>query len=209
MAGSMSEADLVADLKTSLSDVGTLFSSEAEDGAYKRFLSQALPDMQVKRPMTKLGTVTLMADVPSYTVEEPDFAELKLDLWRDQAKLPKPWAPTWPGPLPRIQAVRGTTAWSLLFDPAPTITQLSLLGTTCKFWYYARHVIGADAADTTVAAQDRGLLLLRAQQEAMLAVAMRNASKPVQLRDGLSGTPRNSTPSALHETLRRLFWEAR
>jgi hypothetical protein len=209
MAGSMSEADLVADLKTSLLDAAPQFAGEAADGAYKRFLRQALPDMQTKRPMTKLGTLTLVANEASYSITEADFAALKLDLWRDQSKLPRPWAPTWPGPLPRIQAVQGAGQWLMLFEPAPTVAQLSLLGTAFKFWYFATHSIGADAADTTVAAQDRGLLLLRAQAEAMLALAMRNAGKPVQLRDGMSGTPRNSTPSALHQALMDLFRETR
>jgi hypothetical protein len=31
----------------------------------------------------------------------------------------------------------------------------------------------------------------------------------VQMRDGLSGTPRNSTPAALHELLMKLFRETR
>jgi hypothetical protein len=70
-------------------------------------------------------------------------------------------------------------------------------------------VLGDNAADTTVTAADRGLLLLRAQVEAMRELSVRAAAKPVQLRDGLSGVARNSTPAALHEVLLRVFWEAR
>lgn len=209
MAGTMSEADLVADLKTSLSDTAAMFAGEPSDGAFKRFLAQALPDMQYKRPLTRLGSVALEADVASYAIAEADFAALKTDLWRDPSRLPKPWAPTFPGPLPRISAERDTTGWRLVFDPAPSIAHLSVLGTTCQFWYFAQHVIGATAVETTVAAQDRGLLLLRAQAEAMLAVAMRNAGKPVSMRDGISGMPRNSTPIALHEACMELFRETR
>lgn len=208
MPGSMSEADLVADLKVSLSDAAGIFAGN-EDEAFKRFLRQALPDMRFKRPLTRLGQVTLQADEPAYTLAEDDFAALKTDLWRDPTKLPKPWQPTFPGPLPRICAQRGADGWQLVFDPAPTIGHLSVLGTVCKFWYFADHAIGTVAADTTVAAVDRGLLLTRAQAEAMLALALRNAGKPVQLRDGLSGTPRNSTPTALHQVLMDLFREAR
>lgn len=209
MAGSMSQADLVADLKVTLADAAAMFAGEAADAAYKRFLNQALPDMRLKRPLTRLGQVTLQADVPSYAVAESDFAALKTDLWRDTTKLPKPWAPLYPGPLPRLCAERGATGWMLVFDPAPSIAHLSVLGTVCKFWYFADHTIGTDAADTTVAMADRGLLLLRAQAEAMLALAVRNAGKPVQLRDGMSGTPRNSTPIALHQALMELFREVR
>lgn len=208
MPGTMSEADLVADLKASLFDSANVFT-EANDAAFKRFLAQALPDMQYKRPITRLGTVQLVADTPRVEIADADFAAFKTDLWRDPARLPKPWDPNYPGPLPRVCATWDTDAWFFVFEPAPTARQISVLGADFRYYYFARHAIGAAAADTTVNPQDRGLLLLRAQAEAMLALATRNASKPVQLRDGLSGTPRNSTPAALHETLMRLFREWR
>ena len=208
MPGTMSEADLVADLKASLFQTASVFEAEG-DADLKRFLRQALPDMQVKRPLTKLASVALVAGQASYLVGVADFAALKHDLWRDTSKMGKPWSPGYPGPLPRISQAWNGEAWTLLFDPAPTAPQISVLGTDCKFYYFAEHAIGVAAADTTVTAQDRGLLLLRAQAEAMLALSVRNSSKPVQLRDGLSGMPRNSTPAALHEVLMRLFKEWR
>jgi hypothetical protein len=208
MAGTMSEADLVEDLKASIFDAANAFSEE-NDAAFKRFLRQALPDMQCKRPITRLGSATLVAGQPRVELAESDFAALKIDLWRDPAKLPKPWDPAYPGPLPRVTATWDTDAWYLVFEPAPTQAHLCVLGAEFKFYYFAQHAIGAEAAGTTINPQDRGLLLLRAQAEAMLALAMRNAGKPVQLRDGLSGTPRNSTPSALHEVLMRMFKEFR
>lgn len=209
MPGSMSQNDLVADLKASLFDAASVFEAEG-DAELKRFLAQALPDLQVKRPLTKLGTLTLVAGTAAYPVEAADFAALKFDLWRNPAKLGKPWDPCYGAPLPRLEAVRGADGgWQLLFDPAPSAAQIAVLGTACAFYYFATHAIGETAEATTVAVQDRGLLLLRAQAEAMLALAMRNAGKPVQMRDGLSGTPRNSTPAALRETLLRAFWEQR
>ncbi|WP_290906211.1 hypothetical protein [Aquabacterium sp.] len=208
MPGTMSEADLVVDLKASLFDAANVFT-DPTGADFKRFLAQALPDMQTKRPVTRLGTLTLVADQARYAVAEADFAALKTDIWRNTARLPKPWEPTWPGGLPRICEARDGGAWYIQFDPAPTALHLAALGETFRFYYFAAHAIGALAADTTVNPQDRGLLLLRAQAEAMLALGLRNAGKPVQLRDGLSGTPRNSTPAALHELLLRLFKEAR
>lgn len=208
MPGTMSEADLVEDLKASLSNAASIFTA-AGDADFKRFLQQALPDMQFKRPRTKLASVALVAGEASYAITEADFAALKLDLWRDVAKIGKPWSASWAGPLPRLAANWSGSAWSLVFDPAPTALQISTLGADCRFYYFAKHAIGAAAVDTTINAQDRGLLLVRAQAEAMLALAMRNAGKPVQMRDGLSGTPRNSTPAALHEALLRLFREWR
>lgn len=204
----LSLASLVADLKASLFDAASVFTGE-DDADFKRFLAQALPDLQWKRPLTKLGQVTLVAGTASYVLADADFAALKMDLWRDVGKLPRPWEPGYPGALPRITAAQGAAGWELLFDPAPTALMLTWLSTTCRFYYFAQHAIGTAAADTTIAEADRGLLLLRAQAEAMLALAIRNAGKPVQLRDGLSGTPRNSTPAALHQVLLQLFMEAR
>jgi hypothetical protein len=208
MPGTMSEADLVADLKASLFDAKNVFTT-AQDGDFKRFLQQALPDMQFKRPITRLGSITLVAEQGRYGIEEADFASLKTDLWREPSKVPKPWDPAYPGALPRVTAVREVDAWFIQFEPAPTALHLAALGAAFKFYYFAAHAIGAAAADTTINPQDRGLLLVRAQAEAMLAMGMRNAGKPVQMRDGLSGTPRNSTPAALHELLMKLFRETR
>ena len=204
----MSLASLVADLKASLFDAASVFIGE-DDADFKRFLAQALPDLQWKRPLTKLAEVTLVAGTASYEVPAGDFVALKMDLWRDVGKLPRPWEPGYPGALPRITAQQGATGWELVFETAPTASMLAWLGSTCRFYYFAQHAIGEQAADTTVAEADRGLLLLRAQAEAMLALAVLNAGKPVQLRDGLSGTPRNSTPAALHQVLLALFMEAR
>jgi hypothetical protein len=208
MAGSMSEADLVADLEVSLYDAKSVFTTP-DKGDFKRFLAQALSDMQFKRPITRLGQITLVADQGRYEVAEADFAALKTDLWREPSKLPRPWEVTYPGALPRVSAVREVDAWFIQLEPAPTAMHLSALGDSFKYYYFATHAIGAAAADTTINPQDRGLLLVRAQAEAMLAMGMRNAGKPVQMRDGLSGTPRNSTPAALHELLMKLFREAR
>jgi hypothetical protein len=208
MAGTMSQEDLVDDLKDSLFDTAAIFQSD-DNAEFKRFLDQALPDMGVKRPITRLGSLQLAADQERFLVQEADFAQLKVDLWRDATKLPKPWEPNHPGPLPRISAQRDADGWWIAFDPAPTVYHLSALGTTFKHYYFALHAIGEDAADTTVNPQDRPLLLLRGQVEAMMALALRNAGKPVQLRDGLSGVARNSTPAALAEALLQRFWECR
>lgn len=200
---------LVVDLKASLFDAAGAFTAE-DDADFRQFLARSLRDMQWKRPVTKLGEVTLVAGTASYSLAGlADFAALKMDLWRDVGKLPRPWEPGWPGALPRVSAQQVAGGWELVFDPAPTALMVAALGSSCRFYYFAQHAIGELAADTTVAEPDRGLLLLRAQAEAMLALAIRNAGKPVQLRDGLSGTPRNSTPAALHQTLLQLFIEAR
>lgn len=204
----MALADLIADLKTSLHDSAAVFKAPA-DADFERFLLQALPDMGTKRPVTRLGSLTLVADVARYAVPQTDFAAYKTDLWAEAALLPRPWEASWPGATPRVSATWDGAAWWLEFEPGPTYKHLAVFGSTFKFWYYGRHVVDAVAANTTVHANDRGLLLLRAQAEAMRELSIRAATKPVQLRDGLSGVARNSTPAALHEMLLKLFAEAR
>lgn len=209
MAGTMTQADLVADLKHSLHDSAAIFDAAA-DADFVRFLTQALPDMGWKRPITRLGQVSLTVDEPRYSLSAyTDFYNYKTYLWEKNAAYPNAWEPGYPGALPRVTVDKdGTAAW-LVFDPAPSAAHVANRGATFKFYYFALQVIGTTATDTTVAPVDRGLLILRAQAEAMLELTMRNMAKPVQLRDGLSGTPRNSTPAALYDALLKLFQEAR
>lgn len=209
MAGTMSQDDLVADLKRSLHDSAAVFDA-ANDADFVRFLRQALPDMGWKRGITRLGQVTLDSAQADYSLAAyPDFLNYKTHMWEPVGAGPQPWEPGYPGAVPRVRGYMNGLGWSLGFEPAPSAAHIAVRGSVFKFYYFGKHSIGADAADTTVALQDRGLLLLRAQAEAMLELTLRNAGKPVQLRDGLSGTPRNSTPSALYQALLAAFMEAR
>lgn len=209
MAGTMSLADLVADLKRSLHDSATVFDAP-DDADFVRFLNQALPDMAWKRPSTKLGQVLLEAGVADYSLTGvSDFYNYKTHLWDKGTAYPAPWEPGYPGAMPRVSSFKNGAGHSLAFAPAPSAAHIGQRGSVFKFYYFAQHALGVDAADTTVAASDRGLLMLRAQVEALLELSLRNLTKPVHMRDGLSGTPRNSTPQALHQSLLATFAEAR
>ena len=209
MAGSMSQVDLVDDLKRSLHDCAGVFNAP-EQADFVRFLKQALPDMGWKRPRTLLGQVTLSANEPRFSlVDLPDFHAYKMHVWQTGAYCPQAWEPGYAGALPRVGSHKDSAGYWLDFQPAPSAAHIALRGSAFKFYYFASHGISTVGADTTVALVDRPLLLLRAQAEAMLELTLRNAAKPVQLRDGLSGTPRNSTPAALHATLLAMFAEAR
>lgn len=204
---SMTESDLVADLKASLHDSATVFRSSL-DADFKRFIALALPDMQFKRPITRLGSVTLTVGESRYPMPVTDFAALKTSLWGGTTRL-RPWEPGYPGAVPRVHETWDGAAWWIELETAPTADQLAAWTRVLSFWYFARHVVSDVPNATTVNALDRGLLLLRAQAEAMREMSVRNASKPVQLRDGLSGAPRNSTPAALYQALLDAFREAR
>lgn len=200
---------LVEDLKSSLgSTVAGKFSGPA-DGDLKRLLGVALAEMEWKRPITQLGSVQLHALQARYAVPQPDFAALKTHLWAAPVDTPMPWDDGYPGAAPRVAAQWNGATWWLEFSPAPTPRQIAAWGGEFRFWYFARHRLSEEAGETTVAAADRGLLILRAQAEAMRELAMRNVATTTQMRDGFSGTPRNGTPAALFQVLLDEFRRAR
>jgi hypothetical protein len=204
MSGTMSQADLVADLKASLHDAAEVFTA-ASDADFVRHLDLAARDLGRFRRRTLVGTITLTADVDLYAAPA-DLSSLKSHLWGiSPTAARKPWEKGHPGRLPdmREAEVNGVQAISLV--PPPTAAQIAMLGSEFRYYYFAAHTVGAAAADTTVKPSDRGLLLLRAQAEAMKEMAMRNIKKPVQLRDGLSSAPRNGTPASLFQALMEQF----
>jgi len=203
MPGTMAKADLVEDLKASLQDSAKVFTA-ANDADFKRHLDAAALDMGVKRPRTLMGTLTLVADQYNYAAPA-DLLSYKSDLWGIPARRIQPWENNYPGRLPDVHVALNGTTRELHLLPAPDANQISVLGSAFRFYYFAAHTLGPLAADTTILPGDRGLLLLRAQAEAMKEMAMRNIVKPVQMRDGLSNGPRNGTPSFLFETLMKLF----
>lgn len=200
---SMSRADLIADLKASLQDAARVFTATA-DADFIRHLDTAALDMSRKRPRTLLGTLKLEADVFDYPAPA-DFYIYKSALWGVTARRIQPWEKHHPGKLPDVISALNGSIREIHLLPAPSAHQINVLGSSFKFYYYAAHSIGDMAAATTIQADDRGLLLLRAQAEAMKEMSMRNIGKPVALRDGISNGPRNGTPQYLYEQLMKFF----
>ena len=203
MANTMSKADLVASLKGSLHDAASVFagSGATPDETFERFLLQALPDMQVRRPVTKLGSLVLTVNFPRYSLGSvTGFAAFKTQLWGDACPM-RPWETAYPGAVPRVRASYDAGQWWLDFEPAPSSKAVAAWGSKFDFWYFGVHVIGDAAVDTTINAQDRGLLILRAQVEAMRELSIRNAGKPVTMRDGFSGQPRNGHAAVIWKDL--------
>ncbi len=202
MAG-MSKAELVTDLKASLQDAASLFT--AHDADFERHLDQAALDLPRVRPRVVPGELTLQPGQNAYPAPA-DFVAMAEPFWgRRERHRRQPWENGWPGRLPRAKALVVSGTAHLWLDPAPSAAQLSALGATYTYTYFTAHALGVTEAGTTVRPADRGLLLLRAQAEAMKELAMRNHSKRVALRDGVSSGPRNGTPAALHAQLLRAF----
>lgn len=206
MSGTLSRDDLVADLKASLHDAAKIFATES-DGDFNRHLDVAAQDMSRKRPRTMLGKLTLHADIFDYPAPA-DFFVYKSSLWGISTQRINPWDKRYPGRLPNVSSALNGMVREIHLLPPPSAQQITVLGSEFKFYYYAMHSIGATAAETTLQPGDRGLLLLRAQAEAMKEMSMRNMGKPVLMRDGLSQGTRNGTPQYLFEQLMKIFEEA-
>jgi hypothetical protein len=206
MAGTMSSADLVADLKASLHDAANVFTAAA-DADFVRLLNLAAAALGFKRPRRLQGSITLVDGTPDYAAPA-GMLYLIADQWATPSLVPPPWEPTYPGALPRVSLIEQAGAQTLLFSPPPNALHIAALGATYKFIYRAAHSINAVAASTTIQPDDRGLLLLRGQVEALREISIRNSAKPVSMRDGLSGQARNGTPSYLYETMLREYEEA-
>lgn len=198
MAGTMSRADLIADFKASIHDAASVFTAAA-DGDFSRMLDVAALDLGRVRPNPLKGSITVTAETAEYSAPAGIVA-YSYSAW-SAGKMPAPWAANYPGPEPRVSLIGLPGARVLYFEPAPTALQVALFGATFPFRYLGGYAIGTAAADTTVLAQDRGLLILRAQVEALREIAVRNLGKPVSLRDGLSGQARNAQPAFLYSDL--------
>jgi len=203
MPGTMSRVDLLADYKASLQDASKVFTA-ANDTDFNRHLDVAALAMGRVRPRTLLGTLTLVADQFNYAAPA-DFLMYKSALWGVITARVSPWEKHYYGKLPNVSVAVNGAVREMHLLPAPTALQITLLGAGFKFYYFAGHTIDTIAANTTILAVDRWVLLLRAQAEAMKEMAMRNIGKPVQMRDGISGGTRNGTPAYLYEQLMKMF----
>lgn len=198
MPGTMSRVDLVADLKASLHDAADVFTADA-DADFDRLLNIAAEALARYRPPIKGSYLTLSAGVALYSAPN-DLIAFSRESWTP-GRLPDPWEPTFPGALPRVDVIGVPGARQLFFTPTPSAAHISALGSRFDYLYLASHSVSATAGETTISPSDRGLFLLRAQVEALREMAIRNINKPVQLRDGMSGMPKNGTPSYLYAVL--------
>lgn len=203
MPGTMSQADLVADLKSILNDSQDKFTDPDD---FQRHLDIAARDLARVRSRTLLGELDLVAEQSEYAAPA-DMLQPKFPLWgTTERRSRQPWESNWPGRLPVLTLAEVDGVLVLYLNPAPSAAQIADLGATYKYWYFAAHSIGALAADTTVRAVDRPLLLIRAAAQSLTELAHHNVAKPVQLgSSGVGSMPKNGTPSALAEGLLKLF----
>lgn len=202
MAGTMSRADLRADLKASLHDSAAVLA-DPED--FDRCLDVAAADIGSfggsSASRTLAATLTLIAGESEYAAPD-DLLRFKMALWGASTPA-KPWDKSFPGRLPDVLHADGM----LILLPAPSALQIALLGSAYRYFYFAAHELSDTAGNTTLAAGNRPLLILRAQAECCRELALRNITKPVALRDGISSAPRNGHPAVLYKQLLDEFEE--
>ncbi|QZA80857.1 hypothetical protein [Deefgea piscis] len=202
----MSQAAIIADVKASLNDSAALFKA-ANDADFIRHLDVALQDIAASVACPRFASVDLLTDQidgwPGAYPAPADYSRFGQMIWGKHSY--QPWDALYPGQLPSIikADINGMTA--LMLCPAASPQQIAVCGSQFKFSYIAKPAVGVDAANTTLPERHRGLLILRMQAEAMRELTMRNITKPTAMRDGLTGTPRNSTPAALYQALMAEF----
>ncbi|MBA1147427.1 hypothetical protein H0Z60_10200 [Ectothiorhodospiraceae bacterium WFHF3C12] len=200
----MTRPDLVVELKAALGQAAQKFDA-TNDADFKRYLDRAALALARKRPRTKLGSITLTAGEALYT-PPADLAAIKSPLWgMAKRRETKPWQVGHPGRLPWPRLVETDNGVRICIEPAPTAEQITQLGAEYSLYYYAAHRISDTESETTVAAADRHLLILRAMIEAMRELAASGSVEPVQLHRGMGSTPRNGTPQALQEALSQAY----
>ncbi len=198
MAGTMTQADLVTDLKAMLMDAASRFT---DPGDFQRHLETAARDLARVQPLIKRATVTLEADKADYTAPA-DMVRVHAPLWGKAEMISKrPWDTDWPGPLPRLTLENAT----LYLTPAPTAAQITNLGDSYGFRYVAAWAIGVTAQDTNIPDYLRDLLLIRAAAAALQDLCNRNVTKPVRLGECGGQPAANGTPAVLADTLMKRF----
>ena len=201
---SMGLSDLVEDLRGMLMTAGDKF--DAEGLAFARHLQTAALDLGRFRRRTLAASLTLIADQEAYAAPA-NFVQYKITTWGDRARSQRqPWDKNFPGSPPRVTVVEtAQNGLELHLWPVPSAGQISDLGASFPFFYYAGHVLNETPALTTVRPADRHLLLIRAVAAALQELAHRGSTQPVKLGDGFGAMAKNGTPASLASDALELF----
>ena len=194
--------DLIEELRATLHGAAKYFTGTEDDADYdlRRLLTVAAADLATRRGRTLIGEVQLEAGRFRYEDLPADLIYIKTPIWGHDKSI-EPWADNYPGPLPRARVLHENGQPVLILSPSPSQQQIHALGGTYRFYYAASYWSG-QASDPVQFEQenDRNLLLLRAQAEAMRELAMQNITRPVETRTNIA-MPANATAGAIWERL--------
>lgn len=201
----MKRPDLIQAYKSSLLDAQRAFTADEED--YARHIIVALDEVNRLRPRHVLGTLMINAGAVEYPCPDDLITVFATHYGRNEKTYRNPWDANYPSVfLPSVFVAFDAMGHRVLrLNRTPSAHLISVLGSVCEYEYTAAHIVTAEVS--TLTAIDAGLVMLRAQAEAMRELAMRNSSQPTQLRDGLTNSPANGTPSHLYTLLMSEFNE--
>lgn len=187
-------------LEASLLDAARVFGesgSVAVTAALNRHLDGALRDFNRVLPRIEEGAFPLVAGVGRYTAP-PLAIGFHTAAWIAENAARPPYDPLRlpTVPVPSISWFSGVKVWS--FSPVPTAAMLSVFGPEYRFSWKSGHALHEnDASLSTVDDVDQPLLITRAQVESLRELAIRNAHKPMAVRDTQYSQTRNGTPAGL------------
>jgi hypothetical protein len=199
----MTRASLKTALQAMLGDAAQKFAADA--GAIDRHLDLAALALARKTRCTRLVKLIVAADVADYPAPA-DLIDVKYSNWGDSLrKTARPWQNKL-GALPRLSTVYIDDVQHIHLSPAPDACQIAQIGSDYPVFYYGCYVIGVTEDETTVPAQHRDLLLIRAVVQALMELANSGSTKPVSLGShGAGSMPKNGTPAALAESWLAIF----
>lgn len=197
----MNLTELSATLKTTLQSSSRLVDDDDAGYDWSRFIKLAVKHFSQFKPLTLVGSVTLVPGQTLYDLPE-DFVDFKYAIWgRGALAKFKPWECGYPSKMPRTSVIHGIPS-KLSFDFAPEPEAINTLGSTYNFYYYASHVV--DSEGSTIPAQYEKDLLLVAQAEVMKEIGFDKVGK-VTAKDPYSGMTRAAHPSVMYENLMKQF----
>lgn len=189
----MMRKEIVAQYSASLLDSKRAFN----DTAIQRHIDIALKALSEIRPQLKVTVLNIAAGHSLYPCPTDLIRIHKCNWGKDARSFQRPWDDHYIGSLPYWRICRNDKGERLLIaEPAPTVIQERVIGSRGELVYTAAHVLTDD--ECSLNDEEIGLLILRAQVEAMREISMKNSTQAYQLREGISSTPMNGTPGYLY-----------
>lgn len=201
----MKRSQLLSTYTASLLDSQRAFSNE--NGDYERHIGVGLSELARHSPRHVWAELDLLPAQRAYDCPTDLISVFATHYGRDEKAQRHPWDADYPSArLPEVSLYHGGDGTRCLqVRPAPSYALMSQLGAVCAYEYTAAHIVTEDVC--TLTEVDVQLVILRAQAEAMRELAMRNSTTPVNVRDGLTNSPQNGTPSYLYTLLMNEFYE--
>ena len=198
----MNRPDLLKAYSDSLLDSQRAF--KAED--FERHMDTALRELAQFYPRRMLAELNAMPMQREYECPADLIEVLATHYGRAEKAQRQPWDAGYPTQrLPEVTVqYRADGSRYLQVFPAPSYQLLAQIGTVVGYEYSAGHVVTDSYSSLTPVLVH--LAILRAQAEAMRELAMRNSSMPTQVKDSLTNTPANGTPSYLYQLLMDEFY---